>query len=116
MNAPLEIAGLTRRFGRFTAVDGLSLRVMPGEIVGFLGANGAGKTTTLRCASGLLRADSGQIRIAGHDLEAQPLPARAAMGFVPDRPFLYERLTAREFLSFIATLYRLAPGPAEERA
>ncbi len=116
MNAPLEAAGLTRRYGDFVAVDAISLRVAPGEIVGFLGANGAGKTTTLRCLAGLLRPDRGEIRISGHDLAKQSRQAKAALGFVPDRPFLYERLTTREFLSFLGTLYRQEPHPAAARA
>lgn len=116
MNAALSLRGLERRFGPVRAVDGISMEVRPGEIVGFLGANGAGKTTTLRCLSGLLRPDRGEIVIAGHDLARAPLAARRAMGFVPDRPFLYERLTPREFLGFIATLYSLEPARASADA
>jgi len=107
---PLEIRGLTRRYGPVVAVDGLDLEVRRGEILGFLGPNGAGKTTTLRCTSGLLRPHAGAIRVAGHDLEQEPRRARAAMGFVPDRPFLYPRLTAREFLDLVGALYDV-PGP-----
>src|SRR5438034_11495561 len=103
--APLCVRGLVRRYGDFTAVDGLDLDVRPGEILGFLGPNGAGKTTTLRCCAGLLRPDAGAIVIAGVALAARPLEARARMGFVPDRPFLYERLSGREFLDFVAALY-----------
>src|SRR5881394_1912167 len=94
---PLEVHDLTRRYGRLTAVDRLSFEVRPGEILGFLGPNGAGKTTTLRVCAGLLRPHAGEVRIAGAALGREPLVARARMGFVPDRPFLYERLTAREF-------------------
>ena len=113
--APLEIRGLTRRYGELVAVDHLDLEVRGGEILGFLGPNGAGKTTTLRCTSGLLRSHSGTIRVAGFDLEREALRARAAMGFVPDRPFLYPRLTAREFLDLVGSLYDV-PGPrARER-
>ena len=107
---PLLVRGLVRRYGRFTAVDGLDLEVRPGEILGFLGPNGAGKTTTLRCCSGLIRADRGEIEIAGRSLSREPLPARAALGFVPDRPYLYERLSAREMLDLIGALYDV-PGP-----
>lgn len=106
----LAIDGLVRRFGAFTAVDDLTLGVAAGEIVGFLGANGAGKTTTLRCACGLLRPDAGRITVAGHDLVAAPRSARAALGFVPDRPFVHERLTHREHLEFVAALYD-TPAP-----
>src|SRR5438034_1670102 len=98
--APLCVRGLVRRYGDFTAVDGLDLDVHAGEIVGFLGPNGAGKTTTLRCCSGLLRPDAGAIAIAGRTLAREPLEARARLGYVPDRPFLYDRLTAWEFLDF----------------
>ena len=102
---PLRVQGLTRRYGDFTAVNRLSLEVRPGEILGFLGPNGAGKTTTLRVCAGLLRPDAGEVVIAGLSLTRSSLRARARLGFVPDRPFLYERLSAREFLDFIAALY-----------
>ena len=110
---PLVVRGLTRRYGNFVAVDALDLEVRAGEIVGFLGPNGAGKTTTLRCVSGLLRPDSGTIAVAGHRLDQAPRPARAAMGFVPDRPFFYERLSAREFLEFVAALYEQPVEPED---
>ncbi|MBI5710453.1 MAG: ABC transporter ATP-binding protein [Candidatus Eisenbacteria bacterium] len=113
---PLRVRGLTRRYGELTAVDGLSLEVRAGEILGFLGPNGAGKSTTLRACAGLLRPDAGDILIAGASLAAAPLRARALMGFVPDRPFLYERLSAREFLDFVGALYGLAPDACAARA
>jgi ABC-2 type transport system ATP-binding protein len=108
---PLSIRGLVRRYGRFLAVDGLDLEVQRGEILGFLGPNGAGKTTTLRCCAGLLRPDRGEIVVAGH-----PRAARSAMGFVPDRPYLYERLSAREMLDLIGALYEVPPALARRRA
>jgi ABC-2 type transport system ATP-binding protein len=111
----LAIRGLERRFGALTAVDGVSLEVRAGEIVGFLGANGAGKTTTLRCASGLLRPHAGSIEIDGHALARDPSAAKARLGFVPDRPFLYERLTPGEFLAFVAALYDVPAAVAEPR-
>ena len=112
---PLEIRGLTRRYGSLVAVDRLDLDVRHGEILGFLGPNGAGKTTTLRCASGLLRPHAGTIGVAGLALDQESARARAALGFVPDRPFLYSRLTAREFLDLVGALYEV-PGPlARER-
>jgi ABC-2 type transport system ATP-binding protein len=114
--APLSIRGLVRRYGTFTAVDGLDLTVSAGEIVGFLGPNGAGKTTTLRCCSGLLRPDAGDIEIAGRSLAREPLETRARLGFVPDRAFLYDRLTAWEFLDFVGALYRVGAAEARERA
>ena len=116
LGAPLEIRGLVRRYSGFTAVDGLDLTVHAGEIVGFLGPNGAGKTTTLRCCSGLLRPDGGEISIAGCSLAREPLEARARLGFVPDRPFLYDRLTAWEFLDFVGALYRVGAAAARERS
>jgi ABC-2 type transport system ATP-binding protein len=114
--APLETRELSRRYGELTAVDRLSLEVRPGEIVGFLGPNGAGKTTTLRMCAGLLKPDAGEIAIAGASLAREPLAARAKLGYVPDQPFLYERLNAREFLEFVAALYRVPERLARERA
>jgi ABC-2 type transport system ATP-binding protein len=114
--SPLRIESLTHRYGDLLAVDDLSLTVGPGEIVGFLGPNGAGKTTTLRACSGLLAPDSGRVTIAGAPLDDAPLAARARLGFVPDEPFLYERLTPAEFLDFVAALYDVSPALAAQRA
>jgi ABC-2 type transport system ATP-binding protein len=113
--SPLVVSSLVRRYGDFTAVDRLDLEVRAGEIVGFLGPNGAGKTTTLRVCSGLLRPDAGTVTIAGYALADTPLEARARMGFVPDRPFLYDRLSGREFLDFVAALYGVPEAAALER-
>jgi len=113
---PLRLRGVTRRYGDFTAVDAVSLEVRPGEIVGFLGPNGAGKTTTLRVAAGLLTPHAGTVEIAGHDLARAPRLAKGGLGFVPDRAFLYDRLTGREFLEFVAALYGVAAGMAHQRA
>jgi ABC-2 type transport system ATP-binding protein len=115
LSAPLSIRGLVRRYGSLTAVDGLDLEVRRGEILGFLGPNGAGKTTTLRCVCGLLRPHAGAIVVAGHALEHDSRQARAALGFVPDRPFLYPKLTGHEFLELVAALYDVPPGRARER-
>jgi ABC-2 type transport system ATP-binding protein len=112
----LVVEGLVRRYGKVEAVAGVSLGVERGEIVGFLGANGAGKTTTLRCVAGLLSPHEGRIVVAGADLAREPRMAKARLGFVPDRPYLYDRLSAREFLAFVAALYDLPAGPAEHRA
>lgn len=114
--APLVVEGLVREFSGVRAVNGVSLTVPAGAIVGFLGANGAGKTTTLRCVAGLLACDAGSITVAGASLAREPRVAKARMGFVPDRPFLYERLSAREFLAFVAALYSLPAAAAERRA
>jgi ABC-2 type transport system ATP-binding protein len=113
---PLAARGLTRRFGTLTAVAGLDIEVRPGEILGFLGPNGAGKTTTLRMCAGLLRPDAGEVVVAGAHLEREPRAAKARLGFVPDRPFLYDRLTGAEFLELVGALYDVAPNQVRERA
>jgi ABC-2 type transport system ATP-binding protein len=111
----IELQRLTKRYGAFTAVDDLSLQVARGEIFGFLGPNGAGKTTTIRMMMGLLLPTVGRIRLGGYDLAAQPIEAKRLAGFVPDRPFLYEKLTAVELLRFCGDLYEVDPLAREER-
>jgi ABC-2 type transport system ATP-binding protein len=111
----IELERLTKRYGDFTAVDGLSLQVARGEIFGFLGPNGAGKTTTIRMMMGLLRPTDGRIRLGGFDLAEQPIDAKRLAGFVPDRPFLYEKLTAVELLRFCADLYEVPASVREPR-
>jgi ABC-2 type transport system ATP-binding protein len=102
---------LVKKYGTFTAVDGVSLDVPSGEIHGFLGPNGAGKTTTIRMIAGLLKPTSGRVVVNGHDLAREPERAKASLGFIPDRPFIYEKLTASEFLRFHAGLYGVdGPG------
>jgi ABC-2 type transport system ATP-binding protein len=96
--------GLSYSYGAHLVVDRLSLVVHAGEVYGFLGPNGAGKTTTLKLLTGLLKPGAGRVRIAGHDLWSEPLAARAALGYVPDRALLYERLSGREYLQFLAQL------------
>ena len=103
----IAIHNLVKEYGKFRAVDGVSLEVPPGQIHGFLGPNGAGKTTTIRMVAGLLKPTSGSIEVNGHDLARQPEAAKASLGFIPDRPFIYEKLTAGEFLRFHAGLYGL---------
>jgi ABC-2 type transport system ATP-binding protein len=98
---------IVKTFGAFTAVNGVSLEVPAGEIHGFLGPNGAGKTTMIKMIAGLLKPTSGQIIVNGHDLAVDPETAKASLGFIPDRPFIYEKLTAGEFLRFHAGLYGL---------
>jgi ABC-2 type transport system ATP-binding protein len=112
----IVVTDLVKRYGAFTAVDGVSLDVQPGEIHGFLGPNGAGKTTTIRMIAGLLKPTSGRITVNGHDMDALAEAAKGSLGFVPDRPFLYEKLTAREFLRFHGGLYGLDGAPLEDRA
>src|SRR5438045_2112196 len=101
----IEIRDLTKKYGDFTAVDHLSLTVQPGEIFGFLGPNGAGKTTTIRILAGLSLPTSGIVRINGVDVGADGMAAKRITGYVPDRPYLYEKLTGRELLQFVANLY-----------
>lgn len=106
---------LTRRFGALTAVECLNLNVAAGELFGFLGPNGAGKTTTIKMLTGLLHPTEGRCLIAGHDVQREPLQARAALGYVPDNPFLYEKLTGREFLDFMADLYSVVHSDRASR-
>jgi len=103
----IAIHDLVKQYGAFTAVNGVTLEVGSGEIHGFLGPNGAGKTTTIRMVAGLLKPTSGRIAVNGHDLLVEPELAKASLGFIPDRPFLYEKLTAGEFLRFHGGLYGL---------
>jgi ABC-2 type transport system ATP-binding protein len=111
----IAIHDLVKRYGQFTAVDGVSLDVQPGEIHGFLGPNGAGKTTTIRMIAGLLKPTSGSIFVNGHDLATSPEAAKTSLGFIPDRPYIYEKLTAGEFLRFHAGLYGIDEPGVEER-
>ncbi len=111
----LEASRLTRVFGDFKAVDDVSFTLQPGEIVGFLGPNGAGKTTTIKMLTGLLGPSSGQARVAGYDIVADPLQAKARIGYVPDTPNLYGKLKAGEYLRFVGQLYKVPPAHVEER-
>lgn len=103
----IELRDVVKRYGRFVAVDGLSLRVEPGELFAFLGPNGAGKTTTLKMIVGLLRPDSGSVTIDGGRLGPDSLALRSKIGYVPDRAFLYDKLTGREFLRFVGDVFRM---------
>ena len=112
----LKIEGLVKRFGRLEAVAGLDLCVGAGEIFAFLGPNGAGKTTTLKCVAGLLHPESGAVWVAGERVLPDALPFRRLLGYVPDRPFLYEKLTAWEYMEFLASVHGLKgwePGADE---
>ncbi len=101
----IELSNLTKRYGRFTAVDGINLTIPAGELYGLLGPNGAGKTTTMRMIAGILQPSSGTVKIAGIDIQQSPLVAKSRLGFIPDRPFVYDKLTGAEFLRFVAGLY-----------
>jgi ABC-2 type transport system ATP-binding protein len=116
----IEVDGLQKLYGDFPAVQGLSFRVGPGEVLGLVGPNGAGKTTTIRSIAGIIIPTSGRIRIAGHDLAADPVLAKSALAFIPDEPHLFEYLTVEEHLRFVGRLYRVPevatriPGLLEE--
>ena len=103
----IELRNVEKRFGTFKAVDGISLKIEKGQFFGFLGPNGAGKTTTIKMLTGLYRPTSGSCIVNGHDVHKDPLPAKMSLGYVPDQPFLYEKLSGREFLHFIGGLYHL---------
>jgi ABC-2 type transport system ATP-binding protein len=112
----IEIRGLSKRYGSFTAVNNIDLTVPSGELFGFLGPNGAGKTTTLRMIAGILRPTSGSIHVGGVDIATQPIVAKSKLGFIPDRPYIYEKLTGMEFLRFVAGLYNQQGPQIEHRA
>jgi ABC-2 type transport system ATP-binding protein len=112
----IEIRNLTKKYGAFTAVDDISLSVSPGEIYGFLGPNGAGKTTTIRILAGLSLPTTGAVRIAGHDVGSDGARTKSIVGYVPDRPYLYEKLTGRELLQFVVNLYGREWRDCESRA
>src|SRR3954470_110107 len=104
----IEADALTKLYGDFAAVSALSFAVQPGEVLGLVGPNGAGKTSTLRCLAGIIPATSGQIRIAGRDLLADPVTAKRALAFFPDEPRLFDYLTVRQHLNFVARIYGIA--------
>jgi ABC-2 type transport system ATP-binding protein len=104
----IELHNVTKQYGPKTAVERLSLTIPPGELFAFLGPNGAGKTTTIKMLCGLLFPTSGTVRVGGYDLHREGDKARGQLSYVPDTPFLYEKLTGREFLQFIADAYGLA--------
>ena len=112
----IEIRNLTKRYGDFTAVDDLSLTVARGEIFGFLGPNGAGKTTTIRILAGLSLPTTGDVLVDGIDVIADGTRAKSLMGYIPDRPYLYEKLTGRELLQFVTNLYSKEWSECEPRA
>jgi ABC-2 type transport system ATP-binding protein len=112
----IRLEGVTKQYGKFTAVKPLDLHVKRGEMFGFLGPNGAGKTTTIRMVVGVLRPTAGSIRIAGVDMLKDPIGAKRSIGYIPDRPSLYEKLTGAEFLRFVSGLWGRDGGDAERRA
>jgi ABC-2 type transport system ATP-binding protein len=112
----LELQGARKRYGDFTAVKGLDLQVERGEVFGFLGPNGAGKTTTIRMVAGVLQPTSGRVLLGGDDLHADPERAKQRIGYIPDRPYLYEKLSGGEFLRFVAGLWGHHGPETEARA
>ena len=111
----IRLTDLTKRYGAFTAVDSISLEVPKGQLFGFLGPNGAGKTTTLRMIAGILQPTHGTVEVAGHDVQRDPQAAKSRLGFIPDRPYVYEKLTGAEFLRFVAGLYGQGGAAVEAR-
>lgn len=111
----IEIDNLTMHYGALKALDGLSLRIEPGELFAFLGPNGAGKTTAIKLLAGLMRPDAGSVRLCGIDMQAEPQRARSLLGFVPDVAVFYEKLTAPEFMQFIAELFEMDSALAASR-
>ena len=103
----IQLINLSKHYGKVAAVDGLHLDVPKGQIFGFLGPNGAGKTTTIRVMMGILKATAGQVLLDGHDVAAAAQQAKAIAGFIPDRPFIYEKLSGSEFLEFVGKLHRV---------
>ncbi len=116
MDSPaIELREVVKAYGSKIAVRGLSLDVREGEIFAFLGPNGAGKTTTIKLIAGLLHTDEGSVRVCGHPVGENGLAAKARLAYVPDQPFLYEKLTGREYLEFVRQMYRVAKDVAAER-
>ncbi len=111
----ITLRSLTKRYGPFTAVDSIDLEVAKGELFGFLGPNGAGKTTTLRMIAGILRPTAGSVEVGGVNIAEHPAAAKAKLGFIPDRPFIYDKLTGAEFLRFVAGLYEQSGATVEKR-
>ncbi|OAI54837.1 ABC transporter [Planctomycetaceae bacterium SCGC AG-212-F19] len=111
----IDLDHVTKKYGTRTAVADLSLRIEPGELFAFLGPNGAGKTTTIKLMCGLLFPTTGTVRVGGFDMQAQGDQARQLISYVPDQPYLYDKLTGREFLQFIADMYRMEPRLGQQR-
>ncbi|MFW9944690.1 MAG: ABC transporter ATP-binding protein [Candidatus Sifarchaeia archaeon] len=108
----VQIEGLTKKFGKTVAVNKLTMKVSPGEIVGLVGPNGAGKTTTLRVLTGIIKPTAGQIWVGGHDIVRSPIPAKSLIGYIPEKPTCYPSLTVREYLRFMARIYDIPTSDA----
>jgi len=103
----LKLTNLTKKFGSFTAVNNINLEINAGDFFGFLGQNGAGKTTTIKMITGLYAPTKGTVHIGGYDIQKNHIEAKKLIGYIPDQPFLYEKLTGREFLYFCGGLYKI---------
>ena len=111
----IEVQHLTKRYGRFTAVEDVSFRVERGEILGFLGPNGAGKTTTMRILTGYMPATEGKAIVAGFDVFDQPIEAKRRTGYLPETPPLYHDMTVHDYLTFVAKIKGVPPGERKQR-
>jgi ABC-2 type transport system ATP-binding protein len=111
----IDLRGVTKCYGPKVAVNSLTLAIPAGTVFAFLGPNGAGKTTTIRLMAGLLRPNAGDVLIGGHDIQSDHVGAKALMGYIPDRPYLYEKLSGREFIHFVGDLHGLPRAAQEER-
>jgi len=112
----IELTDLTKTYGTHLAVDRLNLQIGKGEIFGFIGPNGAGKTTTIKMLGGIMTPTGGRVAIAGIDMQAEPEKAKRKIGFIPDRPYLYEKLTGLEFMKFTADIYGVPENGFSEKA
>ena len=111
----IHLQGVEKRYGTFQALYPLDLHVKKGEVFGFLGPNGAGKTTTIRILSGVLVPTSGEVKINGIDIVKHPVESKRHVGYIPDRPYLYDKLTAREFLQFVGDIYEMDREEIQKR-
>jgi ABC-2 type transport system ATP-binding protein len=111
----IELINLTKRYGNITAISDINLTIPSGQFFGFLGPNGAGKTTTIKTIVGLLKPTSGTVKVDGIDVQADPIGAKRIVGFIPDKPFIYEKLTGREVLQFSAGLYEVESKEVDTR-
>lgn len=111
----IELEDLTMDYGELRALDGLDLRIEPGELFAFLGPNGAGKTTAIKLLTGLMKPMRGRVRLCGLDVQEEPLKAKAILGYVPDVAVFYEKLTPAEFMEFMAELFSMEPAAAREQ-
>jgi ABC-2 type transport system ATP-binding protein len=103
----LKLTNLSKKFGSFTAVNNINLEINAGDFFGFLGQNGAGKTTTIKMITGLYAPTNGTVHIGGYDIQKNHIEAKKLIGYIPDQPFLYDKLTGREFLYFCGGLYKI---------